>query len=541
MKISEYLIQAIQETGTKHVFGIQGDYILNFYDQLSKSPLKLINTCDEQGAGFAADAYARMSGFGVACVTYGVGGLKLVNSTAQAFAEMSPVLVISGAPGMSERCHDPLLHHKVRSFETQLNVFKEMTVAQALLSNAKTAAKEIYRVIRAIQESKRPGYIELPRDMVQVEAADFKIPASKKKVLNQLALDKALREIISRLSRAKKPMIIAGMEIHRFGLQNLLLKFIEDSGFPFVTGLLSKSVLLEDHPQFIGVYAGAMSPELVQKQVEESDCIIAFGPLISDFSTGIFHYNINLNNLVVVFSDHIQVKQKKYPGINIEDCLCALNEALPKIKRSNWKPAPYRVPDFVPVSDQKITMRSLIAAVNQFMDKDVVVIADTGDAMFGGMDLHVHGTSSFISPAYYASTGFAVPAALGAQLACSNKRLLVFEGDGSFQMTGMEISTAARLGLNPIVIVLNNGGYGTFRPMVDGNFNDLQAWQYAEITKIIGAGKGYMVATEGELVLALENAKKDKSSLVIIDVHLDKKDFSFRSSQLTSHLKKRVK
>lgn len=125
MKIGEYLVKAIQDTGTRHVFGIQGDYVLNFYSQLCESPLKVINTCSEQGAGFAADAYARTTGFGAVCVTYGVGGLNVANSTAQAFAERSPVLVISGAPGIRERQHNPLLHHKIRSFQSQLSNIRQ--------------------------------------------------------------------------------------------------------------------------------------------------------------------------------------------------------------------------------------------------------------------------------------------------------------------------------------------------------------------------------------------------------------------------------
>src|ERR1039458_5121041 len=101
--IGEYLIQRLYAHGVRHVFGIPGDYVLGFYDQLSRSKLRLINTCDEQGAGFAADAYARVRGLGAVCVTYCVGGLKLTNTTAEAFAEKSPVVVISGAPGMKER------------------------------------------------------------------------------------------------------------------------------------------------------------------------------------------------------------------------------------------------------------------------------------------------------------------------------------------------------------------------------------------------------------------------------------------------------
>src|SRR5271167_1979788 len=115
--IGEYLIQRLYAHGVRHVFGIPGDYVLGFYHQLCRSKLRLINTCDEQGAGFAADAYARVRGLGAVCVTYCVGGLKIANTTAEAFAEKSPVVVISGAPGVKERERNPLLHHKVREFD----------------------------------------------------------------------------------------------------------------------------------------------------------------------------------------------------------------------------------------------------------------------------------------------------------------------------------------------------------------------------------------------------------------------------------------
>src|SRR5580693_6555668 len=101
--IGEYLIQQLHAHGVEHVFGIPGDYVLGFYDQLSRSKrVSIVNTCDEQGAGFAADAYARVRGLGAVCVTYCVGGLKVANAVAGAFAEKSPVVIISGAPGMKE-------------------------------------------------------------------------------------------------------------------------------------------------------------------------------------------------------------------------------------------------------------------------------------------------------------------------------------------------------------------------------------------------------------------------------------------------------
>src|SRR5258705_12208511 len=166
LSIGDYLIQRLYAHGVRHVFGIPGDYVLGFYDLLSKSKLELSNPCDEQGAGFAADAYARVRGLGAVCVTYCVGGLKVANTTAEAFAEKSPVVVISGAPGMRERDRNPLLHHKVREFDTQKKVFEQLTVASTMLSDPQTAFAEIDRVLHAALRYKRPVYIELPRDMV---------------------------------------------------------------------------------------------------------------------------------------------------------------------------------------------------------------------------------------------------------------------------------------------------------------------------------------------------------------------------------------
>src|SRR5215467_7300793 len=164
--IGAYLIQRLYAHGVRHIFGLPGDYVLGFYDLLSKSKLSIINTCDEQGAGFAADAYARVRGLGAVCVTYCVGGLKVANTTAEAFAEKSPVVIISGAPGMKEREKNLLLHHKVREFDTQKKVFDQLTIASTVLSDPQIAFQEIDRVLHAAMRFKRPVYIELPRDQV---------------------------------------------------------------------------------------------------------------------------------------------------------------------------------------------------------------------------------------------------------------------------------------------------------------------------------------------------------------------------------------
>ena len=121
--LGEYLIDRLYGLGIRHIFGVPGDYVLHFYKMLEQSRLQVIGTTREDCAGFAADAYARMHGLGAVCVTYCVGGLNLCNAVAGAYAEKSPVVVISGAPGVAEQANNPLLHHRVGSFSTQKDVF----------------------------------------------------------------------------------------------------------------------------------------------------------------------------------------------------------------------------------------------------------------------------------------------------------------------------------------------------------------------------------------------------------------------------------
>ena len=128
LSIGEYLIRRLQDYGIRDVFGIPGDYILSFYTMLEESPLRTIGCTREDCAGFAADAYARVNGMGALCVTYCVGGLSVCNSIAGAYAEKSPVVMITGSPGLRERIHNPLLHHMVRNLRTQYDVFEKLTV-----------------------------------------------------------------------------------------------------------------------------------------------------------------------------------------------------------------------------------------------------------------------------------------------------------------------------------------------------------------------------------------------------------------------------
>jgi TPP-dependent 2-oxoacid decarboxylase len=556
--VASYLIQRLYDHDVRHIFGVPGDFVLGFYQELIQSnKLKVINTCDEQGAAFAADAYARINGLGVVCVTYCVGGLKIVNATAQAFAEKSPVVVISGAPGIKERRKNPLLHHKVRDFDTQQKIFEHITVDSILVDNPRTATKDIDRVLSSATRYKRPVYIELPRDKVSIpiyqeQYVDPHTIYSKTAKIEEeygtdmASMQEALAESTSMINSSKQPVIIAGVEIHRFGLQDKLLQLTYKTNIPVVATVLSKSVISEDHPSYLGVYEGAMGHHSVREYVESSDCLILLGALMTDINFGISPTPIEQSKSIYVTSEKLSIKYHNFENVLLQDFLTSLIEAplerkdfvLVEKKQGNVK---NNNKHFSAARNQKITVKRLFERLNFSITDNAIVIADVGDSLFGALDLTIHGQTDFLSPAYYCSMGFAVPAAIGAQLANPTLRPIVIVGDGAFQMTGMEISTISRFALNPIIIVLNNNGYGTERPMLDGPFNDILPWNYYRIPEIIGHGKGFVIETEDQLEESLSAAERIYSKdLCVLDIHLDIHDGSPALQRLTESLGKKV-
>src|SRR6188472_1766645 len=326
-----YLIQRLYDYGARHVFGVPGDFVLGFYQELIQSnKLKVINTCDEQGAAFAADAYARVNGLGIVCVTYCVGGLKVVNAAAQAFAERSPLVVISGAPGINERIKNPLLHHKVRDFDTQQKIFEHITIDSVLVNNPRTAAKDIDRVLSSASRYKRPVYIELPRDKISIPIYQEYSKTAKVEEVYETdigSMQEALAETTTMINSSKQPVIVAGIEIHRFGLQDKLLQLTDKTNIPVASTILSKSVISEDYPIYIGVYEGAMGHQSVREYVESSDCLILLGALMTDINFGISPTPIAQSKSIYVTSEKLSIKHHNFENALLQDFLTSLIQA----------------------------------------------------------------------------------------------------------------------------------------------------------------------------------------------------------------------
>jgi indolepyruvate decarboxylase len=540
LSIGQYLIRRLGDYGIRHVFGLPGDYVLSFYSMLEKSPLDLVNCTREDCAGFAADGYARVNGMGAVCVTYSVGGLSLANSIAGAYAEKSPVVLISGAPGLGERSSDPLLHHRVREWQTQLEVFDKLCAASREINDPATAFRDIDFLLDTAHRLKRPVYLELPRDMVSVVPEQIRAFTRPSERSDPDALEEAVQEAVAKIEAAALPVIIAGVELHRYGLQREAITLAESAGIPIAATMLAKSVISEVHPLFIGLYEGALGREEVTAFVEESDCIILLGTLLTDIDLGIFTAKLDPTKSIYATSDELRISHHHFHHVRLQDFMQALAAARPRAARRTLPRSPAQAQGpFTLEPDRPITTTRLVRRLDESLDDRTIVIADVGDALFASSELVIRGQTEFLSPAYYTSMGFAVPAALGAKMARPDLKVVALVGDGAFQMTGMELSTIVRRGLAVTVIVLDNRGYGTERVIHEGSFNDINPWEYQLLPELLGGGTGYDVRTERDFDAAITAALADTSGMSIIRAHIAIDDHSVTLGRIGAGLARR--
>jgi TPP-dependent 2-oxoacid decarboxylase len=531
--IASYLLARLNELGVEHLFGVPGDYTLDFLDEVLISPIKWTGTCNELNAGYAADGYARMKGIGAVSVTYGVGALSLLNASAGAYAEHIPLLIISGAPSTQRRASGALVHHLIADYDTQLEIFKKVTIDSAILNDPLSAADLIDRVLQKILINKLPGYLELPCDMVNVQCRKpGKLSFEKIYQSNSDSLEECIEESADLMNKAQHPVVLVGAELARFGLGERALKFIEVLELPFASMLSSKSVLPELHPQFIGIYQGVWSSEEVRNQVEASDCVLSLGMEITDLDTGLFSLKITPKKHIAAVGGRVSISNHFYHDVILEDFINGLEK---KVKARNYldsRPAKLNIikPSYTPDNLNKLTAERFYSRLNLFLNDDMVLLSEPGDAFCAAPEFNIEESKNFIVQCYYASIGYCTPAALGVSLAEPGKRSVTLTGDGAFQMTAQEVSSLIRLKCPAIIFLINNDGYLIERMLhEDGLYNDLQQWNYSTLPAALGGGDfviGMKVSTEGELEEALKVATEKKDKLIFIEVIVGKLDCS---------------
>jgi indolepyruvate decarboxylase len=545
VRLHEFLFDQLWHRGVRQIFGIPGDFVLNLYEALEDDGrFRLVRLSHEPAVGFAADGAARMAGgLGVCCVTYGAGGLNMINAVACAYAEESPLVILSGGPGRIERQADVHVHHEVKSFESQLKIYQEVTAYAAILDDPHTAAGHIRTALETAAKVARPVYLEIPRDMV---TADIDSPASTGSAPATLdedegALEEAAREIVDRLTRAASPALIVGVEVHRFHLREQVIELAERLNIPVASSFLGRGVFPTLHPQFAGTYLGVVSPPPLRETIERSDCVLLLGELVSDTSLGVSAESLSRENLLIAVARDVYVRHHRYQNVPLDRLVARLLRApgLPRKPANPRSPGDQLSPEALErgQQDDSIRVRHVIAALNDFLagHPDVPLVSDTGDCLFAAVDVR---SNEIVAPAYYATMGFAVPASLGVQIA-TGRRPIVLVGDGAFQMTGPEISHAPEYGCNPVLVLFNNTRWEMLQAFFpDARYNATVPWPFAKLAELWG-GHGFLARTPGEFRRALNEAWAG-DTFALIEVTLEPGDVSPILSGFVRAFKARV-
>jgi indolepyruvate decarboxylase len=515
--IATELLRALQAAGACEIFGIPGDFALPFFDAIeADGRLPLYTLSHEPSVGFAADAAARMRcAPSVAAVTYGAGAFNIVNAVASAFAEKSPVVVVSGAPGANERGSGLLVHHQAKTLESQYEMFGQVTCDQARLDDPATAGASIARVLASAKRHSRPVYLELPRDMVNVACAPA--PAEPAPPVDREALAACADEILARLSEARSPVLLVDVEVRRFGLEPQVAELARRLRIPVATTLMGRGLLENADAPLVGTYLGLAGTQEVSALVEDSDALLMLGVIVSDTNFGVSGRRVDLRRAILALGGQVTLGFHTYPDIPLAalvEALLARARPLASAQAMGLVPAPRGL-----VRDgAAVEPLDVARGLNDLMDAHglMPVASDVGDCLFTAMDLV---QTDHVAPGYYATMGFGVPAGLGVQ-AASGRRPIVMVGDGAFQMTGLELGHCARYGWDPLVVVLNNGGWkmlSAFRP--DAKYNSLGTWNLARLADALG-GAGHLVRTRAELAQALESAHGHPGRFHLLDVRI---------------------
>ena len=516
------LMRALKSHGARAIFGIPGDYALPMFRAMeSDGALPLFTLSHEPAVGFAADAAARYSGgLGVAAATYGAGALNLLNAVAGAYAERSPLVVLSGAPAQSERGGILGLHHQVRSLESQRRIFDEVTCAQAVLDDADKAPAEIARVLHACATQSAPVYLEIPMDMSARPIAP--VPPATTAKRDPEAAEACAAEIAALVRAARRPVLMIGIEVRRFGLEAAVSELADIVNIPVVSSFLGRGVAAQGPAQIRGTYFGLAGDPDISALVEDSDALIMLGVILSDTDLGVPAKRLDLRNAIHAAGGQVRIGHHVYPDVPLAELVTALaRHAPPRGQGLAVEPAPAPKParPFVANGGQ-VHPSDIATAINLLFARHgaMPLASDVGDSLFVSLETDY---VDLVAQAYYASMGFGVPAALGIQ-AASGKRPLVLVGDGAFQMTGWELGNCQRYRWDPIVVVLNNQSWEMLRAFEPwARFNDLSDWHFSEIADPLG-GVGHRVRTRAELAQALESAYTTPGRFHLIEVMLER-------------------
>jgi indolepyruvate decarboxylase len=377
---------------------------------------------------------------------------------------------------------------------------------------------EMERVIAEARRNNQPAYIVVPSDyaLAPIRPVDVR-PVTIKS--NETSLQKAVAAITERLKSAKSVVALPAFTISRLGLQKEARAAIEAIGCPFATTSMEKCIIDESHPQFAGMYSGALSTKGTREIVEDAELVLDMGGVsLNDETTMGFSTHLDLARFISIGLNDVRVGDQLFGSVRIADVLASLVKF--KSSSARYKRPSQDAPRVNGKPSDKITMDALYARYAAFIRPGDNVVLESGSSSFGVSPMPLANDVQVHIQMLWGSIGWATGATFGIALANRNRKTILITGEGSHQLTANDIGNMGRFGANPIIFVLNNDGYMVKRALElnpDWSYNDLAKWRYADLPHALGCTAWFTarVETLGELDAALKVARESKSGAYI--------------------------
>ena len=539
--VGDYLLDRLAELGVSEVFGVPGDYNLEFLDHILAHPdIRWVGNANELNAGYAADGYGRLRGMAALVTTFGVGELSAANAIAGSYAEHVPVVHIVGGPSKDAQGTRRALHHSLGDgdFEHFLRISREITCAQTALMPA-TATREIDRVLCEVREQKRPGYLLMATDVARFPAEPPDAPLPRYAGGTSPRALSLFTDAATELIADKQLTVLADFLVHRLNAVSHLEALLDADVVPYATLMWGKSMLDESAPNFLGIYAGAAGDEPARRAIEEVPVLVTAGVVFTDMVSGFFSQRIDASRVIDVGAQQSTVAGQVFAPLEMDAALDALAGILvhrgiasPPVPQTSGEI--HRDP---PSPGEPLTQKVLWDRLSDALTPGNVVLADQGTSFYGMAGHRLPRGVTFIGQPLWGSIGYTLPAALGAGLAHRDRRTVLLIGDGAAQLTVQDLGIFFREGLAPVIVGVNNDGY-TVERAIHGKtaaYNDVVRWNWSQIPAALGVTEHLILRaqTYGELDDALTAAAKHQDRMVLVEAVVPRLDIPDLLTELT--------
>lgn len=563
VRIAEYIAVRLRQLGCQTLFGVPGATCDPMFDAARDRGIKLVITASDLEAGYSADGYARMQGIGAVCVTYGVGTLSLINAIAGAYVERSPVVVLNGGPTAEDltryREEGTLFSHSIGAVPPRkpgrvtipeadllgdLAAFRRVTIQAVRITRSADASAQIDAALLAAVSEQRPVYIEISKGLWTANVPAPVVPL--RATLPPAAGEDVLAgQILSRLRASRKPVLLLGEQVARYGLADAVTSLVAKLRIPFITTYLGKAVISEQASHFAGVYDGESAPPFVAGLLDDADAILALGCTFGR------QYRDLLRNRIGVFMQAADGQFRNGRNISVA---ANLNRLISALNAAPWTPVPAHSagrllsgrsfaerrashpPARAEIPGPGLTYNALMETVSGALDASFVVMTDTSLSQYPGADMNIAEQKGFVCNGVWNAIGYSPAAAVGVGMAeidaaatpAGARRPLVICGDGGFQMTAQALSTLARNDIRAIVIIIDNALYAIEEFVIHGSGGyfsrpavrpvdhlKLARWDYVLLARAMGVPATHKVESVAELGQALQAARGSPGPVLI--------------------------